>query len=341
MPRGSARPLAVALVHGAGYAGRELIRILTAHPRVELVAVTSRTFANRPIHVAHPELRGVSDLCFIDPAALDPSSLDGILLAAEHGQGARTAAQLIGSGFEGALVDLSADFRFSDARRYAQWYRMEHAAPELLGTFDYGLTEICAPYQKQRIANPGCFATGIALALRPLQDLTSSYHAAITAVTGASGSGTRPKTVTHFPTRDSNMRAYKVLCHQHLPEVAQVLSEHVTLSLVPVSGPWTRGIWGAIHAAASEDLPPDAVASAYASWYGDKPLVRLWPGALPELRFAAGTPFCDIGWVQHEDSLVVGFALDNLLKGAASQAVQNLNIVLGLPEAAGLLPDGR
>ena len=165
------------------------------------------------------------------------------------------------------------------------------------------------------------------------------YHAAITAITGASGSGTRPKAVTHFPTRDGNVRTYKVLCHQHLPEVTQLLHADAKVSLVPVSGPWTRGIWGCIQVRMpQENTTATAVARSFETHYGDQPLIRLWPGRLPELRYAVGTPFCDLGWVARGDMLIIGFALDNLLKGAASQAVQNLNEVLGLPSTVGLLP---
>ena len=208
----------------------------------------------------------------------------------------------------------------------------------MLSHFAYGLTEFSAPYSGKWIANPGCFATGMALALRPLQEGLPFYHAFITALTGASGSGARPKPTTHYPTRAGNVRAYKVLTHQHLPEVQQLLDPRVKVSMVPVSGPWTRGIWGTAHIR----VPVGSRVnwdSLFHDQYDSSPLVRLWPGQLPELRFVVGTPFCDLGWIIEGDTLVVGFALDNLLKGAASQAIQNLNVVCGLSETAGLLPD--
>jgi N-acetyl-gamma-glutamyl-phosphate reductase len=159
----------------------------------------------------------------------------------------------------------------------------------------------------------------------------------VTALTGASGSGTRPRATTHFPTRDGNVRAYKVLAHQHLPEVLEVVGSHVGVGFVPVSGPWTRGIWGTAHVRLPDGIDAAEVGAWYAEAYGGQPFVRTWPGELPELRYAVGTPFCDLGWVVQGAHLVVGFALDNLLKGAASQAVQNLNLLHGLPDTAGLV----
>ena len=327
----------IALFHGAGYVGRELIRILLRHPQVTLAAVTSRTFAGRPLHAAHPILKGTTKLMFLDPHELSAAGLDAVLITAEHGRGVAAVQHLLSQDFDGAVVDLSADLRLKDPEHYVQWYGFTHPAPDLLNTFEYGLPELAAPYRAHRIANPGCFATGMALALRPLQERWPSYHAAITALTGASGSGTQPKITTHFPMRDGNVRAYKVLQHQHLPEVLQLLSPGASVSLVPVSGPWTYGIWGTIHVTAPSPVDGANLSELYHAFYGAKPLVRLWPDQLPELRYVVGTPFCDIGWVIRGENVVIGFALDNLMKGAASQAIQNLNEICGLPPLAGLL----
>ncbi|MEX0746584.1 MAG: Asd/ArgC dimerization domain-containing protein, partial [Rhodothermales bacterium] len=201
-----------------------------------------------------------------------------------------------------------------------------------------GLPEVYAPYPDgtRYIANPGCFASGLSLALWPAATNLPTFSASVTALTGASGSGARPKETTHYPTREGNVRAYKVLRHQHLPEVLQVLGEGASVAFIPVSGPWTRGIWGT----AQIELPNEGedVDSWFHSAYDGKPFIRLWENELPELRFAVHTPFCDIGWMVQDRHLVIAFAMDNLLKGAASQAVQNLNLLLGLPETTGLLP---
>ncbi|ACY47842.1 N-acetyl-gamma-glutamyl-phosphate reductase [Rhodothermus marinus] len=330
----------IAILHGAGYVGGELIRLLLAHPHCQLVAVTSRTFAGRPLWHAHPALRGQTELTFVEEDALALSELDAVLIAAEHGQGARTVQHLLESGYPGVIIDLSADFRFREAAVYPAWFGFDHPAPELLGRFVYGLPEVYAPYaaDTRLLANPGCFATGLALALWPLSRHLKDATVAVTALTGASGSGVKPKATTHFPERDGNVRAYKVLAHQHLPEVQQVVGTGLHIAFVPASGPWTRGIWGTVHVALPDGIGADEVASWYEAAYGQAPFVRLWPDQLPELRYAVHTPFCDLGWIVRDGHLVVGFALDNLLKGAASQAVQNLNLLLGLPQTAGLLP---
>lgn len=332
-------PYRVAVLHGAGYVGGELLRLLLAHPHVALTAVTSRSQAGRPVWHAHPALRGQTELAFA--AELDdPAGVDAVLLAAEHGQAGPAVRALLDAGFAGVVVDLSTDFRFQDAALYPAWFGHEHPAPALLPRFAYGLVEVCAPYPagQRFVANPGCFASGLALALYPLAAPLRPLTAHVTALTGASGSGTRPKETTHFPTRDGNVRAYKVLAHQHLPEVQQVLGPEARVAFVPASGPWTRGIWGTAHVPLPSGVDAAAVAGFYEAAYAGKPLLRLWPGQLPELRASVGTPFCDVGWMVKDDHLIVGFALDNLLKGAASQAVQNLNLLLGLPETAGLLP---
>ena len=337
----SANGKQVAILHGAGYTGRELIRLLLGHPEATLAAVTSRTFAGQPVWTAHPTLRGQTDLVFTDPKTLDPSGLDAVLITAEHGQGVEAVLSLLDKGFDGAMVDLSADFRFNDPALYETWFGFTHPAPELLDAFVFGLPEVNAPYPggTKWVANPGCFATGISLALWPLASPLPSLNASVTALTGASGSGTRAKATTHFPTRDGNVRAYKILAHQHLPEIQQTLGPHAEVAFVPVSGPWTRGIWGTAHVTLPDTINANEIAGWYEEAYGEAACTRLWPGQLPELRYAVGTPFCDVGWVLQGQHLVVGFALDNLLKGAASQAVQNLNLLLGWPETAGLLPN--
>lgn len=329
----------VALLHGAGYAGGEIIRLLAGHPLVHLAAVTSRTFAGQPVWKPHPHLRGQTDLVFSE--TIDPATTDAVLIAAEHGQAARAVLDLLDAGYEGVIVDLSADFRFDDARLYPKWFKFDHPAPELLDQFVYGLPEVNAPYATRYIANPGCFASGLSLSLWPLAQNLDALHATVTALTGASGSGTRAKATTHFPTRDGNVRAYKVLAHQHLPEVEAVLGPHAQVAFVPVSGPWTRGIWGTAQVTLPEGIDRDTVARWYEAAYADAACVRLWPDELPELLPVVNTPYCDLGWMLHGRQLVVGFALDNLLKGAASQAIQNLNLVLGLPETAGLIPLGN
>ena len=331
-------PYRVGLLHGAGYVGGELIRLLAGHPQVTLAAVTSRTFAGEPVAEAHPSLRGQVGQAFVAPPDAPLDALDAILVAGEHGQSMHLVPELLDAGVEAPIVDLSADFRFRDASVYPEWFDVEHPAPDLLETATYGLPEWSEGPPSALIANPGCYATGITLALAPLAARDVPLTAHVTALTGASGSGARPSAATHFPTRDGNVRPYKVLDHQHAPEIQQTLGGHVDLRFVPASGPWTRGIWGTAHVDGPAGLTIEAVGEWFEAAYADAPFVRCSAGALPSLRPTVGTPFCDVGWQVDDTTLVVGFALDNLLKGAASQAVQNLNRALGLSETAGLLP---
>ncbi len=334
-------PVRVAILHGAGFVGGELVRLLLGHPLVRTAAVTSRAFAGRPVSDAHAALRGVTDLAFTAPADLDPSAFDAAFVCAEHGAGAAAVASLRDAGFDGLIVDLSADHRLADAAAYPSWFGFEHPAPAHLAKAVYGLADVFPDRlpSARLVANPGCFATGISLALWPLTGLLGPFEAHVTALTGASGSGAKPSATTHFPTRDGNVRAYKVLAHQHLAEVRQTLGGAAVVHFVPTSGPWTRGIWGTAHVALPAGVSSNDIEAVFESAYASRPLVRLTPGALPEMLPTIGTPFADLGSVVRDGHLVVGFALDNLVKGAAGQAVQNLNLALGFPEALGLLPN--
>lgn len=333
-------PIRAAVLHGAGYAGGELLALLLAHPAVEPVAVTSRSQAGQPVWTTHPRLRGQTDLDYTAPDDLGVD-FEAAFICAEHGQGAAAVQRLRQSGYDGLIIDLSADHRLHSLETYEAVYGLEHPDPEAMRAAVYGLAEV----NRQRVAgarlvaNPGCFATGLALALWPLADVLGAFEAHVTALTGASGSGARPSETTHFPRRDGNVRAYKPLAHRHLAEVQEVLGDGAAVHFVPVSGPWTRGIWGTAHVALPASVALADVTAAFEAAYGGRPFVRLSAGTLPELLPTVGTPFCDLGWVEKDGHLVVGFALDNLLKGAASQAVQNLNLALGWPEALGLLPN--
>ena len=330
-----------AILHGAGYVGRELIRLVSVHPLLDLSVVTSRSHAGEPINVAHPELRGVVDLAFSSELD-DVNAVDAVFIAAEHGKGIEAVVRLLDAGYEGKIVDLSADFRLRDPAGYPKWYDFEHPEPELLAQFAYGIPELYAPYETDRfVANPGCFATAISMALAPLRSADSPLRAYVTAMTGASGSGATPKVGTHYPTRDGNARAYNVLHHRHQGEIDQVVGEVVSVDFVPSSGPWTRGIWGTAHIASVDEInASDLDAATVGQWfdelYGGCPFVRVWPGQIPEMRWSVNSPFVDLGFVQKNGRLVIGFAIDNLMKGAASQAIQNLNLLFGLPETEGL-----
>lgn len=315
--------------------GRELIRLLHGHPLVDLAYVTSHSHANEPLYVAHPAFRGIVPGSFVEE--LPDVDLDVIFIAAGHGRGAAAVAELLARGYDGRIIDMSADFRLSSRDLYESVYAAEHPLPDLISSFQYGLPEIVGPYpaDTKYIANPGCFATAIALALHPLTEVVPSLRASVTAMTGASGSGARASATTHFPDRNGNVRAYRVLSHRHTPEVEQTIGVEGGVHITPVSAPWTHGIWGTASVQVPEAIEPSTLFNAA---YGTSPLIRIHEDGLPELAPVVQSPFCDLGWIKQGDELVIGFALDNLMKGAASQAIQNMNLTFDLDETLGLIP---
>ncbi|MBI5200577.1 MAG: N-acetyl-gamma-glutamyl-phosphate reductase [Elusimicrobia bacterium] len=322
---------------GAGYTGGELLRLLSAHPGVELAQVASRSHAGEAVTKPHPHLRRLGGMKF--SAELDPAGLDAIFLAGGHGEAMAWLPGVLSKGKALKVVDLSADFRLKDAAQYPVFYGKAHAAPALLADFVYGLPELDAAAVKRasKIANPGCFATAVALALGPLAKAGLGGAAQVTAVTGSSGSGASPSATTHHPAREGNLKAYKPLAHQHVPEIEAFLAKiagkpSFALSMVPVSGPFVRGIYAICHVSVPESAD---LAGLYASAYADKAFVRL-VDAPPDLKTVTGTNHCDLHVARKGTNAVIIAALDNLVKGAAGQAVQNLNLMLGLPETAGL-----
>lgn len=333
-------PFSAAVVHGSGYVGRELIRLLQAHPSIELKTIASTSASGRPVHDVHPTLRGVCSLTFTD---LDSAHLEDhnvVFVAGVPGTGVAALRRLRSTDFDGIFVDLSTDYRFPDPADHLRWNGTPRSDDTGAADFVYGLPEISAPYPEgtRLIANPGCFATGLALALWPLASNIPAAAVHITALTGASGSGVSPSRTTHFPDREGNVRAYRAFAHRHVGEVVQVVGGNLDIAFVPVSGPWTRGIWGTAQLSLPSGVGSGEVAAWFETAYAGKPFVRLWSDQLPELHYAVGSPFCDIGWKVARNNLVVVFALDNLLKGAASQAIQNANLALGMPEGVGLIP---
>ncbi len=333
--------LRAGVIGGGGYAGGELLRLLLDHPRVELASVESATYAGEPLGRAHPRLAGRTALSFAD--RLDPARLDVAFLASGHGESMARVPRLLGEAPSLRIVDLSADFRFADPGAYERAQGRAHAAPELLGRFAYGLTELNrdAIARARLVANPGCFATAIALALGPLAlaGLRGEVH--VTAVTGSSGSGARPSAATHHPTRAGNVRAYRPLRHPHALEVESLLDrlaggDALRVALVPVSGPYVRGIYASCQLLLPDGWTERRIRDLYASLYEGASFVRLAEEP-PEVRDVAGSNRCDLHVAVRERRCAVLAALDNLVKGAAGQAVQNLNVMMGWEEGCGLL----
>lgn len=326
---------------GAGYTGGELLRLLSAHPAVSVTAVASRSHAGKPVTAAHPHLRALAGLTFLEE--IDPSGLDVLFLAGGHGEAMERLPALLNRGRKDLkVVDLSADFRLKDAGLYPTWYGKAHASPDLLAGFVYGLPELESSALKTaaRVANPGCFATALILALAPAARAGWTGVVRATAVTGSSGSGVNPSSTTHHPGREGSMKAYKPLAHQHIPEVEACLDRaagkpSLRLALVPVSGPFVRGIYAVCHLELPKEMDEAAFKALYRDAYAGKPFVRLLD-APPDLKSTAGSNHCDLFVAAKDGGAVVIAALDNLVKGAAGQAVQNMNLMLNIDETSGL-----
>lgn len=343
-----------AVVAGAtGYSGRELIRIIAGHPGMELVgAFASPGAAPLPIEEIHPQLRGrVAGICqpYADDAvaALAPQL---IFLATPNEFSHEIAASALATG--ATVVDLSGSFRLRDTTLYPRFYGFEHTSPALLGESVYGMTELVRDQLPgaRLIANPGCYPTSIILPVRPLLDagLVDETQPVISdSKSGVTGAGKSPTATTHFVEVSESLRVYNVFRHRHAPEIAQGLGlppGTARLVFTPHLLPINRGILSTIYLRLRPGLPAgtgrEAILAAWRARYADSPLIRVYGASqLPEIKFVAGLPYCDMGCVVDEESgqAVIVAAIDNLLKGAASQAVQNANVAFGRPEAEGLL----
>lgn len=342
-----------AVILGAsGYGGGELLRLLPGHPALGSLRGTSRQQAGKPFWTVHPNLREVVEGNFeaeIEWSSLRDSEQPVVFSALPHGELAKRLPELeaawAGAGLETLiLVDLSGDFRLADPRVHARAYGHPHPCPERLADFAYGLPEwnrsrVAA---SKRIASAGCFATALQLALLPLAGLELGFIAA-SGATGSSGSGMSPSETTHHPGRAQDFRAYKPLGHQHLPEVEGMMAAcgiQGRLAFVPHSVPLVRGIFVSLQFALPPGFDAKALKARAEAACAANPMLRFVEGS-PRVAAVAGSPFADLGVAADGQSGVVLVALDNLGKGMATQAVQNLNLALGLPEDTGLRFAGR
>lgn len=330
-----------ALVIGAaGYAGGELLKLLSVHPQVTLLRALSRSSAGRPFAQLHPALAGLSAGRFEDAAPAEAAaSSDVVFLALEHGASSRLAGELL-EATPGPVLDIAADFRLRDPERHARFYGA-HPAPQAAQQFVYALADVAATELRgcRALAIPGCFATAAALASRPLALGCPTATATAFAVTGSSGAGAAAKETTHHPVRATNLQAYQVLSHRHQAELDQCWSEW-TGSTLPAprllthSGPFVRGIALTLHARGRFDQDG---ATLLARTFEGRPFVRCLD-APPALNHVVGTNLALMHAVTNHDrsELVVHVAIDNLIKGAAGQAVQAMNLALGFEETLGL-----
>jgi N-acetyl-gamma-glutamyl-phosphate reductase len=339
------RKIKVGIFGGSGYGGSELLRILLFHPHVELVFVTANEHAGKRVGEVHRNLHGLTELSFIkapeELADLDSlSNADCVFLALPHGQ-AMSIVPSLGSSIK--AIDLSGDFRLRDESQFQQHYKLEHSAMSAQREFVYGLTETNREVIREArlIANPGCFATATLLGLAPLvANGLLSGRVVVDAKTGSSGSGAKAAANTHHPQRMNSFYAYKPFTHQHVPEIEQEL-QHVgdwtnELVFMTHSLPVSRGIFASIYAETRRELSESALRQIFADYYRESFFVRLVDGS-PDINWVKTTNFCDIGFAARGKQVVVFSAIDNLVKGAAGQAVQNMNLMFGLEEKTGLV----
>lgn len=341
-----------AIIGGSGYGGAELIRRLLHHPEVELVRVASVDFVGEPLGRAHPNLEGQTDLTFEGIGSADAAKgMDVVLLGLPHRVSALKMPELLASGAR--IVDLSGDFRLRSAPAYERYYGAQHPFPDMLdGSFVYGLPELNREAIKSAryVASPGCFATTIELGLLPLAK-AGWLEGAVESVgiTGSSGSGAAPSAGTHHPVRAQNLRTYKPLDHQHIPEIEEALTSagasRVSLHFVPVSAPLSRGIFATSFAHVDATITVDQIVATYAQAFAHEPFVRVPRGRLPEVVAVSGSNFAEVGThcgpIEAGRRLVTCFsAADNLIKGGAGQAIQSMNLMLGLDERLSLLDPG-
>ena len=336
----------VAIVGATGYTGSELVRLLSSHPLVEIAAITSRSRAGEAFSSIHPAFRGVCDQPLSRIEDL-PDDLDAILLALPHGASMDFVAAHPMDG--PPVIDLSGDFRLADAGLYARWYGQEHRAADRLQGAVFGLPELFRETMAgaRLVANPGCYPTAAILALAPLlrRGLVRTDGLVVDAKSGVTGAGATAKAATHFPDLFGDFRAYGLLSHRHTPEIEAALGRvaggAVQVLFTPHLLPVDRGILATCYAQPAADLarPLDAeqVAAAYAEDYLAEPFVR-WTEGAPAIKPVRGSNFCDVHatYDPRTDRVIALAAIDNLVKGAAGQAVQNLNLICGWPETTGL-----
>ena len=324
----------------AGFTGGELLRILLNHDDISQITAVSKSTAGKPVCEVHPHLKTGSD--FLMQKSYNAKNTDVLFYCGHHGNAMNILPEIISDNPNLKIIDLSGDFRFNNPDKYKKYYGKVHTRPELSLKFVYGLPELNRKKIKAAslIANPGCFATAINLALAPAATYNLSLNVAVTGITGSSGSGISPSINTHHPTRAATLRGYKALNHQHLPEIEEIYKEkaqdaNINISFVPVSGPFVRGIYAVCHFDLPENMQKLDLMKMYESFYKDEPFTKLVKKP-PDLQTLTGSNNCDVFIEVQNTKAVVISAIDNLIKGASGQAVENMNLMMGLNETAGL-----
>jgi N-acetyl-gamma-glutamyl-phosphate reductase len=332
----------VGIVGGTGYTGVELLRLLALHPQVKLQVITSRADAGTLVTQMFPSLRGFVDLVFAHPDEAQLERCDVVFFATPNGIAMQQTRALLDAGVK--VIDLAADFRIKNITEWEKWYGMSHACPDLVAEAVYGLPEVNREKIRQArlVANPGCYPTAVQLGFIPLLEAGLIEEGSLIAdsKSGVSGAGRKAEIPTLFSESSDNFKAYGVAGHRHLPEIKQglagVFGKEVGLTFVPHLTPMIRGIHATLYGRLKKEADLQAL---YEKRYADEHFVDVLPaGSVPETRSVRGSNICRIAVhrPQGGDTVVVLSVIDNLVKGAAGQAVQNLNIMFGLPEATAL-----
>lgn len=332
----------VGVVGGTGYTGVELLRILSQHPEVEIQAITSRKEAGKAVAELFPSLRGKMKLSFSDPAVTSLEKCNVVFFATPNGVAMQQTKELLDAGVR--VIDLAADFRIKDSKVWEQWYGITHASPELLNEAVYGLPEINRDKIKSArlIANPGCYPTAVQLGFLPLieSEIIDTDHLIADVKSGVSGAGRNAAIHLLYAEASDNFKAYGVPGHRHHPEITQGLSiiadKSVGLTFVPHLTPMIRGIHATLYARLTADVD---LQELFEKRYTDEPFVDVLPvGSHPETRSVRGSNFCRLAVHKPKESdiAVVLAVTDNLVKGAAGQAVQNMNLMFGYSEILGI-----
>lgn len=334
------------VIGATGYTGAELIRILNSHPEVEITTLTSRSYAGEAISTTYGNLLGTYDTVLEDLSIEEAAqSCDVLFLALPHGIASTQVTDKLLE--QCSIIDLGADYRLKDVEVYHSWYKSEHGSPALIKKAVYGLCEV---YRKEiakssLIANPGCYTTCSILSLLPLvrKGLIDLKSIIIDAKSGITGAGRKASTDLLYCETAESIKAYGVATHRHTPEIEQELSaacsSEVNISFTPHLVPMNRGILVTAYASLKDGVSQQEIEKAFVEAYGTEHFIRLLPyGIFPQTRWVKGSNFCDIGFKIDERTgrIIVGGAIDNLVKGASGQAVQNMNILFGLPESSGL-----
>jgi len=344
----------IGIIGGSGYVGGELLRLLLSHPQVEVTTITSRKYAGEFVFGVHPNLRGATELKFVP---LDLSRIrkncDLVFVAMPHGASVSLVPKLLEVGL--SVIDMGADFRLKNPSDYAKWYGWEHTYPELLREAVYGLPEL----HRQKIKNarlvacPGCNSTGAILGLAPVVKVEAIERdrIVIDAKIGSSAAGSTPSLATHHAEKFGGVRPYKTVGHRHIAEIEQELNfltdKPLRVSFSPHTVNMARGILSTIHVFLTRPLTVREIWKIFRSYYQEEPFIRLVRYQkslyrLPNPKVVIGSNFCDIGFEldSHLNRLVILSAIDNLMKGAAGQGVQCLNVILGVNEKTGLESTG-